>query len=73
MSCYFRHMQDIFTEAGIKVTPDNKKELDRAIHGLVKVAYKDCPAAWKAIKAGTADAEKRAEFIQKLKNNFSDH
>ncbi len=71
MSCYFRHMQGIFTEAGIKVTPDNKKELDRAIHGLVKVAYKDCPAAWKAIKAGTADPENREKFIQKLRDTLS--
>ncbi len=67
MSCYFRHMQDIFAEAGIKVTPDNKKEIDQAIHRIVKIAYKNCPATWKEIKAGTAKAEERQEFIQKLK------
>lgn len=68
MSCYFRHLQDIFAEAGIKVTPNNKKEIDQAIHRIVNVSYKNCPATWKAIKTGTADAEKREEFIQKLKS-----
>lgn len=71
MSCYFRHLQDIFTEAGIKVTPDNKKEIDRAIHRIVKIAYKNCPATWKEIKAGIASAEKRQEFVQELKSALS--
>jgi len=64
-------MQSIFTEAGITLTPANRKEIDQAIHKIVDVAYKDCPATWKAIKAGTADAEKRQEFIDKLKNATS--
>jgi hypothetical protein len=55
MSCYFRHMKDLFTEAGIKVTQDNKKEIDQVIHRIVNVSYKNCPATWKEIKAGTAD------------------
>jgi hypothetical protein len=68
MSCYFRHLQEIFDEAGIKVTPKNKKEIDQAIHKIVDVSYKNCPAAWKAIKSGTADAEKQEEFVRKLKS-----
>ncbi len=44
MSCYFRHIKGILDEAGIKVTPSNKGQIDRAIHQAVKVAYKDCPA-----------------------------
>ncbi len=67
MSCYFRHLQDIFNEAGIKVTPTNKKEIDQAIHQIVKVSHKNCPATWKEIKLGIADIKKRKEFIQKLK------
>jgi hypothetical protein len=71
MSCYFRHMQEIFAEAGIQVTPENKKAVDQAIHRIVDVSYKNCPAAWKAIKNGTAAAEKRQEFIQKLKRSIA--
>jgi hypothetical protein len=70
MSCYFRHMQDLFAEAGIRVTPDNKKEIDQAVHRIVNVAYKNCPATWKEIKTGIASAEKREEFIQKLKSTL---
>ena len=71
MSCYFRHLQDIFAEAGVKVTPGNKKDIDRVIHRIVNVSYKNCPATWKEIKTGTADAEKRKEFVQKLKKALS--
>ena len=70
MSCYFRHLQSLFTEAGIKISPENKKEVDKAIHHIVNISYKNCPATWKAIKAGTADPAKRNEFIQKLKNEL---
>ena len=34
MSCYFRHLKDIFEEAGVEVTKENKKEIDRVIHDL---------------------------------------
>lgn len=50
MSCYFRHLKDIFEEAGIVVTPENKKALDRKMHEAAGVEYKDCPAAWRGIK-----------------------
>ena len=43
MSCYFRPMKDFLDEAGIEVTMENKKDIDRIIHGLVDVEYKNCP------------------------------
>jgi hypothetical protein len=61
-------MNELFAEAGITVTPANKKQLDQAIHRIAEVEYKDCPAAWKAIKEGTAAPQKRQEFISKLKS-----
>jgi len=63
-------MKDIFSEAGIEVTSENKKQLDQAIHKIVDVDYKDCSAAWKAIKSGTAAPEQRREFIKLLKNSL---
>ena len=72
MSCYFRHLNDIFDEAGIKVTPANRKQVDQAIHRIVEVDYKECPAAWKNIKQDImGDKERRREFIQKLKSAIS--
>ena len=67
MSCYFRHIKDVFETAGIVVAKDNKKAVDTAIHDLVGVGYKDCPAAWRAFKAqvGT-DPTARAAFAEKL-------
>ena len=68
MSCYFRHMKDIFEEAGITITPSNKRQIDRALHEIVGVNYKDCPATWKTLKQTLlSDEQKRHELIQKLK------
>ena len=47
MTCYFRHLQTVFKKAGIEVTILNKRELDRIIHEIVRVKYKNCPNTWK--------------------------
>ena len=67
MTCYFRHkqMKEAFEEAGVEVTKENKKDLDRIIHGILGVEYKNCPATWKAVK--THLTEDRTSFIQQLK------
>ena len=57
MTCYFRHIKDVFTRAGIEVTKENKKELDRAIHAYVGVDYKNCSPTWKAVKERLAEDE----------------
>ena len=58
MTCYFRHLEAVFEKAGIKVTKDNKREIDKAIHGIVGVEYKNCPATWKEVRKRIADDEK---------------
>ena len=50
MTCYFRHMKEIFAELGLEVTPDNKRDIDKQIHKLLGVDYKNCSATWKEIK-----------------------
>ena len=51
MSCYFRYIKDVLKEAGIVVTPNNKKEIDQAIHQVVSVKYKKCmPDCWGGVK-----------------------
>ena len=68
MSCYLRQMKDVLDAAGIKVTPDNRKEIDKAFHQIVAVTYKDCPATWKKLKQELAgDEAKRKKLVQKLK------
>ena len=72
MSCYFRHMKDVLADAGIKVTAENKKMVDRAIHELVAVEYKNCSPTWTAVKTHIKNDETaRAQFVQKLKQAVS--
>lgn len=68
MTCYFRHLKQVFEKAGIEVTPENKKELDRIIHNIVSVNYKNCPATWKQVKKLILEDE--ANFASKLKNEW---
>jgi hypothetical protein len=69
MSCYLRQLKDILAEAGVEVTPGNRKEIDRTIHEIVEVEYKDCPVAWRALKQQIiGDEQKRRDFVKKLKD-----
>jgi len=71
MSCYFRHMKDVFEEAGIEVTKENKKEIDRIIHTIVDLEYKNCSPTWKMVKEHTkGDDSARRRFIKRLKEEL---
>jgi hypothetical protein len=68
MSCYFRHLKDIFDEAGIEVNASNKKQIDQATHRIVSTNYKDCPGTWQNLKQQVvADEQNRQDFIVKLR------
>ena len=71
MTCYFRHLNEVFRKAGIEVTSQNKREIDRAIHNIVGVKYKDCPAAWKEVKKRLAENEET--FLSDLKKALTKH
>ncbi len=65
MTCYFRHLGEIFKKAGIEVTKENKKSVDQIIHAIVGADYKNCPQAWKGVKKRISDD--KAKFISELK------
>lgn len=67
MSCYFRHLKEVMAEAGIEVTPANRKEVDRVLHEIAGVDYKDCPGAWKNLKRQMASEADRAVVVNKLR------
>ena len=69
MTCYFRHLKEIFKKAEIEVTNENKREIDRIIHSIVDVEYKNCPAAWKEVKKRIAEDE--AGFVSTLKDSWN--
>jgi len=70
MTCYFRYkpMKDIFEKAGIEITTENRKEVDKIIHSIVNVEYKNCSATWKAVKTMLQDDEK--SLITQLKTEY---
>ncbi|MDD3521054.1 MAG: hypothetical protein PHU65_07485 [Actinomycetota bacterium] len=72
MSCYFRHMNNIFKELDIEITKENKKEIDRILHKIVEIEYKNCPDAWKKIKEiiKGGDEEEKTKFILLIKEEI---
>jgi ATP-dependent Zn protease len=71
MTCYFRHLQEIFKEAGIRVTDENKREIDMVIHRIVGVKYKDCAETWKEVKKRISKDEEG--FASRLKAEWNKH
>jgi len=71
MTCYFRHLQQIFQKAGVKVTKENKREIDKIIHDIVKVNYKNCPETWKEVKKRITEDEDN--FVVMLKEAWREH
>lgn len=65
MTCYFRHLQGVFEKAGILVTKENRRQLDKLIHGIVGVEYKNCPATWRSVKKRIAENED--QFVDELR------
>ncbi len=68
MSCYFRHLKPVFDEAGVMVTPANKKQIDMAFHEAVGVKYKNCPETWRSLKPLLADQSRRKKLVNYLRN-----
>jgi len=58
-------MKDVFNKVGVIVTKENKKDIDKTIHKIVGVEYKDCSATWKEVKKRIA--ENKEGFITTLK------
>jgi len=65
VTCYFRHIQQIFKKAGLEVTSNNKRGIDRTIHDIVGVKYKNCPVTWREVKKRIAEDEEG--FVSTLK------
>ena len=69
MTCYMRHLNVLFKKAGITITKENKKDIDRAIHGIVGIEYKNCSATWKEVKKKIAENEEN--FAKQLKRELN--
>ncbi len=58
-------MKDVFERAGVVITKENRKEVDRVVHSIVGVEYKSCPDTWRAVKAMLAEDE--SVFVRELR------
>ncbi|MGC1122683.1 MAG: hypothetical protein WBA22_16495 [Candidatus Methanofastidiosia archaeon] len=67
MPCYFRHMSDVFQKAGVEITKENRKDVDRVLHSLVGVEYKDCSSTWRELKKLLQDEKGKEKVIEKLR------
>ena len=68
MTCYFKHLNEVFKKAGIEVTKQNKREIDKVVHNIVSVEYKNCPTAWREVKKRLAEDEQA--FVSRLSKDF---
>jgi len=69
MTCYFRHLKPVFEKAGIAVTKENKRDIDKVIHKIVGTTYKNCPATWKEVKKRIGENEEN--FVNTLKTEWT--
>ncbi|NWF86600.1 hypothetical protein HXY32_02125 [Candidatus Bathyarchaeota archaeon] len=65
MTCYFRHLEEIFSKAGIKVTKEKRQEINRVIRKIVDMEYEGCPDVWREVKKKIVKNE--ASFVSALK------
>lgn len=71
MTCYFRHLNEILKKAGVTITKEKKRDVDRAIHTIVGTSYKNCSATWKEVKKRIAEDEEK--FVNILKRKLADN
>ena len=68
MSCYVRHLGDVFATAGI---PDTR-ESRRWVHAMVQeiTGEQDCPRIWRRAKAALASDAEREILIATLRERW---
>ena len=69
MTCYFRHLKLIFEKANIIITKENKQDVDKVVHSIVGIDYKNCSATWKEAKKHIIKDE--AKFVNTLKSRLT--
>jgi len=62
-------LNEIFEKAGVTITKENKQNVDRAIHSIVGVEYKNCSATWKEVKKRITEDEE--SFVNTLKSKLT--
>jgi len=67
--CYWDGWTRSFRKPRKEVTKENKRDLDRVIHGIVGVEHKNCPTAWREVKKRLA--RNPEAFISELRKEWN--
>ena len=73
MSCYTRHLGDLFAAAGIENTKENRKQADGFIREIMAMKGEGCPVVWREIKSRLADPDKSLRLADRLRQAFADN
>lgn len=71
MSCYLRHLSDLFVEAGLEYSKANRKSVDRSTRAELGMESEGCPLVWKTVKAMLHDPAGRSrleDLIREVSN-----
>ena len=71
MSCYTRHLEELFNDIGFPFTKENKKVGDALIRKVLRMSKADCPDVWRKLKTVLADKDKKKSLIEKLKKEIA--
>lgn len=71
MSCYTRHLGDLFALAGIENTKENRKRADGFIQEIIAMKEEGCPVVWREVKTWLADPDKSLELADRLRQAFA--
>lgn len=67
MSCYTRHLYELFQEVGMENTKANRKIMDGHIREALGMGGEGCPSVWKEVKARLDDVERRKDLVSRLR------
>jgi hypothetical protein len=71
MSCYTRHLGDLFAAAEIENTKENRKRADGFIREIISMKEEGYPAVWREVKTRLADPDKSLELANRLRQAFA--
>lgn len=70
MSCYIRHLSDLFHETGVEFNKENRKLADGHIRALVGLGASPCNEVWHVVKPMLADIDARAGLVRHLRKEM---
>ncbi|MBL7073991.1 hypothetical protein ISS37_01965 [candidate division KSB1 bacterium] len=70
MSCYTRHLDDLFAEAGVERTRENRKKFDQFLKASGQFGD-DCSHVWRKVKEHRANPEERKKLVEMIKTVVS--